>query len=190
MSPRSPRCCLFIGIRVRYLVVSPEARICFGRKKLKAFAMNRPGMFLLATAISCVSTLAADALQPGLVGKYYQWPDSLSDFPRIPAGAKPALERIDAQINFPRTPGEFAGTRLTDNFESDDGSRLFIDGKQVVDNGGVHAMEESSGTVQLTAGDHALKVEFFEKDLDAGCKFSWKSDRIEKQIVPAGVLLH
>jgi len=74
--------------------------------------------------------------------------------------------------------------------ESDDGSRMFIDGKQVLDNGGAHAMEEVAGTMQLTAGSHALKVEYFEKDIDAGCKMRWKSATIEKQIVPASVLFH
>ena len=36
----------------------------------------------------------------------------------------------------------------------------------------------------------AAKVEFFEKDIDAGCKFSWRSDKLAKQIVPAEVLFH
>lgn len=113
-------------------------------------------------------------------------------------------------INFESTQGDWPGTKLQDWFyirwtgkirisaegsytfflESDDGSKLFIDGKLVVDNGGVHAMEEASGSIRLTAGDHVLKAEFFEKDIDAGCKLSWKSDKIEKQIVPAEVLLH
>ena len=66
----------------------------------------------------------------------------------------------------------------------------FIDGKQVLDNGGAHAMEEVAGTMNLTAGEHALKVEFFEKDIDAGCKMSWKGPMLEKQIVPAAVLFH
>ena len=80
--------------------------------------------------------------------------------------------------------------RYTFFVESDDGSRLFIDGKQVLDNGGAHVMEEVAGSLSLTAGDHALKIEFFEKDIDAGCIFRWKSDKFEKQVVPAGVLFH
>src|SRR5205085_5881427 len=67
--------------------------------------------------------------------------------------------------------------------ESDDGSRLFIDGKQVVDNGGLHAMEEKSGEVELKAGEHVLKIEFFENEVDAGCKFSWQPPRSEERRV-------
>ena len=45
---------------------------------------------------------------------------------------------------------------------SDDGSRLSIDGRVVVDNDGVHAPTEKSGKVELKAGKHAFVVEFFE----------------------------
>jgi hypothetical protein len=67
---------------------------------------------------------------------------------------------------------------------------MFIDGKQIIDNGGAHAMEEVSGTLKLTAGNHALKFEYFEKDIDAGCIMRWKSDSIDKQVVPGSVLFH
>ena len=45
---------------------------------------------------------------------------------------------------------------------SDDGSHLFVDGSMVVDNGGLHGSEEKQGAVQLSAGFHNLKVDFFE----------------------------
>jgi mono/diheme cytochrome c family protein len=46
---------------------------------------------------------------------------------------------------------------------SDDGSRLAIDGRIVVDNDGVHAPTEKSGKVELKAGQHAFVLEFFEQ---------------------------
>jgi len=63
-----------------------------------------------------------------------------------------------------------------------------MDGKQVVDNGGLHPMEEKSGEMELKAGEHELKVEFFENEVDAGCKFSWQPPGKEKEIVPATAL--
>ncbi len=45
---------------------------------------------------------------------------------------------------------------------SDDGSLLFIDGTQVVNNGGVHAPRSMSGNATLTAGRHAFAIQFFE----------------------------
>lgn len=45
---------------------------------------------------------------------------------------------------------------------SDDGSRLLIDGSLVVDNDGLHGPLTRQGTVDLAAGSHAIRVEFFE----------------------------
>src|SRR6266571_9136401 len=152
--------------------------------------------------------LAAEKQEPGLLGEYYALDDSLEDFPSIRADKKPTLTRVDKTINVDSTTEAWPGTQLLDHFyirwtgqlrvpkegtytfflESDDGSRLFIDGKQVVDNGGLHAMEEKSGQVDLKAGDHALKLEYFENEVDAGCKFSWQPPGKDKEIVPASVL--
>ena len=46
---------------------------------------------------------------------------------------------------------------------SDDGSRVLVDGREVVAYDGVHAAdEEQRGVVELTAGSHQLRVEFFQ----------------------------
>ena len=46
--------------------------------------------------------------------------------------------------------------------DSDDGSRLYIGDELVVDNPGLHAANEASGTVQLQDGRHAITVTVFE----------------------------
>ena len=165
-------------------------------------------LLLAATLTACAA--AENTLQPGLTGRYYQMTNELQEFPIIPAGKKPDVERVDKQINHAAILGAFAGTKLAENFyvvwtgkiripadgaytfflESDDGSRCFIDGAQVVDNGGLHEMQESPGKVELKAGDHVIKVEFFDATEDAGCILSWKSAKIEKQVVPESVLFH
>ena len=98
----------------------------------------------------------------------------------LPLTKRPLVSRIDAKIDFPLVEKGFAGTRLSENFctrwqglircprdatytfytDSDDGSELYIDGQRVVDNSGSHAMREHEGRVQLTAGDHELRVDF------------------------------
>ncbi|MFO1460781.1 MAG: PA14 domain-containing protein [Verrucomicrobiota bacterium] len=153
---------------------------------------------------------AAGAVEPGLVGQYFQWSDSLSEMPEVPKGQKPDLQRVDRQINFPSTQGAWTGTPFEDNFyvrwtgrlrvpkagtytfflNSDDGSRLVMDGRQVVLNGGTHDMIEIPGTIDLTAGDHEILVEYFESELDSGCILSWQGPDLRKQIVPAEVLFH
>jgi len=171
--------------------------------------MNPIRALLFASALVSSAALADDALQPGLTGRYYQF-TALSDLPNVPAGRKPDLERADKQINFASTLEEFAGTKLRDNFyvvwsgviripkdakytfflESDDGSRLYIDGKEVVDNGGTHEMVEVSGESELKAEDHEIRVEFFDEEEDAGCILSWQTEGQAKEVVPAGVLFH
>ena len=47
---------------------------------------------------------------------------------------------------------------------SDDGSRIYVDGKLVVNNDGVHGVVRKSGEVELATGTHAIRVEFFEKN--------------------------
>lgn len=45
---------------------------------------------------------------------------------------------------------------------SDDGSRLYIDDKQVIDNDGLHAPEAASGVVKLKGGSHSIRVAYFQ----------------------------
>jgi len=45
---------------------------------------------------------------------------------------------------------------------SDDGSKLLIDGKQVIDNDGQHQPTGASGKVHLSAGDHQMVLEYFQ----------------------------
>jgi len=152
--------------------------------------------------------LAAEKSQTGLLGEYYALDDALEDFPTIGADKKPTVKRVDKDINVDSTTEAWPGTQLVDHFyirwtdklrapkdgnytfflESDDGSRLYLDGKLVVDNGGLHAMEEKSGETELKTGEHELKVEYFENEVDAGCKFSWQPPGKDKEIVPTSVL--
>ena len=46
---------------------------------------------------------------------------------------------------------------------SDDGSRLLVDGAEVVRVDGIHPLQFSTGRVSLTAGAHKLEVEYFEQ---------------------------
>lgn len=46
---------------------------------------------------------------------------------------------------------------------SDDGSRLFIDGQQVVDHDGIHAPGTKDGSTKLKAGRHTITVDYFEQ---------------------------
>jgi alpha-L-fucosidase len=74
--------------------------------------------------------------------------------------------------------------------ESDDGSKLYIDLKEVVNNDGLHGLKEQEGTIALAKGYHRIKVEYFEKTGSDELRVSWRSNRIIKQSIPAEVLFH
>ncbi|MDZ7288734.1 MAG: glycoside hydrolase family 2 protein [candidate division KSB1 bacterium] len=59
--------------------------------------------------------------------------------------------------------------------KSDDGSRLYIDDRLVIDHWGAHAATERSCDVRLEAGKEVrLKLEYNEFSQDASIKFGWK----------------
>jgi hypothetical protein len=45
---------------------------------------------------------------------------------------------------------------------SDDGSRLFIDGKKIIDNDGLHPTQSASGNAYLASGQHSIEVDYFQ----------------------------
>jgi len=54
-------------------------------------------------------------------------------------------------------PGEYQFQLL-----SDDGSKLYIDDQVVIDNDGIHAPVEKTGSVQLAGGIHRIRVSYFQ----------------------------
>lgn len=69
---------------------------------------------------------------------------------------------------------------------SDDGSRLQIGTTTVVNNDGLHGVQEASGTIGLRAGKHAITITFFEHLGAAALTTSYAGPGIAKQIIPAG----
>jgi hypothetical protein len=45
---------------------------------------------------------------------------------------------------------------------SDDGSRLYIDDREVIDNDGIHPAERRAGSVELSGGIHQIRVSYFQ----------------------------
>jgi hypothetical protein len=74
--------------------------------------------------------------------------------------------------------------------DSDDGSKLFIDGALVVDNDGLHARREIAGVRNLSAGRHDIEVQFFERFGGDFLGVTWAGPGVAKQTIPAAVLSH
>jgi|GEM_PF-1940064 len=73
---------------------------------------------------------------------------------------------------------------------SDDGSRLWLDGKLVVDNDGLHGPVGKKGYVSLKAGHHRIEVTYFELSGGDSLYVSYDGPGVPTQWVPASVLFH
>ena len=159
---------------------------------------------------------APGSLQPGLMAEYFQLSETPEDFHPATDLQQPSIRRVDPQVNFTPSTWPFGQTELQNDFyarwtgklriakpgkytfflNSDDGSRLFLDGRQVVDNGGVIQsvlplpLLEKSAEIELNPGDHDLKIEFFQAGGGAACQLSWSGGGMVKQIVPLEVLFY
>jgi hypothetical protein len=71
---------------------------------------------------------------------------------------------------------------------SDDGSKLYIDGAQVVDNDGFHGMQWRQGTRYLTAGKHSIMVTMFEWGGGEGLEVQVEGPGIPRIPIPNEVL--
>jgi hypothetical protein len=138
-------------------------------------------------------------LIPGLEYEYYEdWWSTMPDFDKL----KPVVTgrigsitidlrkrddgfgiRYHGYINVPQD-GEYKFF-----LRSDDGSRLYIDDKLVIDNDGIHdhnATKEAKLT--LKAGPHPITVTYFECASFQFLELSYEGPGVERQVVPASAL--
>ena len=74
--------------------------------------------------------------------------------------------------------------------ESDDGSRMYIDGNQIADNDKQHATIEKSGQAALKKGFHPIRVLFFQKSGGANLKASIRPATGNKKEITEDMLYH
>jgi len=71
---------------------------------------------------------------------------------------------------------------------SDDGSKLFIDDKLLIDNDGLHGMIEKENQAPLAKGYHSIRVLFFERSGGDDLQVQWQGLGVRKQPIPGSVL--
>jgi hypothetical protein len=64
--------------------------------------------------------------------------------------------------------------------KSDDGSMLWIDDKDVVNNDGLHSAQEKDGSVKLVKGQHHIKIAYFQGQGKAEFQFKWRYGKSKK----------
>ncbi|WP_374693899.1 ricin-type beta-trefoil lectin domain protein [Streptomyces sp. VNUA74] len=136
---------------------------------------------------------AAEALppqEPGVTLRTFDTQVPLNDICTLKPGQTPNVDKLMPVIDW-SAPADFG---LESNFvthvlgnlhapgagsytlrlTSDDGSRLWIDDRLVIDHGGLHGPESKDATVELTAGPHALRVEHFERGGGEQLTLAWR----------------
>lgn len=73
---------------------------------------------------------------------------------------------------------------------SNDGSRLFIDEKELIENEANHGAIEEPGRIALKKGFHTIKVRFFQCGGGKALKVSWKGPGFSKKEIKEGYLYH
>ncbi|MEI6514185.1 MAG: trypsin-like peptidase domain-containing protein [bacterium] len=73
---------------------------------------------------------------------------------------------------------------------SDDGSKLYIGDKLVVDNDGLHGTVGQKGYIALKAGFHPIKVGYFDRGGGKQLKVYYQGPGIDSQIIPESAFYH
>lgn len=141
--------------------------------------------------LSVPDIYAIDVGPNGLVGYYYPnatWEGSPAvverDFFIIPNNIlrEPFSIRWVGKMAIPEDGVYRFGTR------SDDGSFVYIDGRLVVDNGGVHGAQMREGAIKLTRGFHDLEIRYFQQSGASEMSFFWVPPGGTQQLVPLDYL--
>ena len=74
--------------------------------------------------------------------------------------------------------------------ESDDGSKLYLDDKLLIDNDNLHGMIERKGIIALKSGFHLIHINYFESTGEDDLIVSIKIPGKEKQLIPDSYLFH
>ncbi|MGC4034053.1 MAG: PA14 domain-containing protein [Tepidisphaeraceae bacterium] len=150
---------------------------------------------------------AESALVPGLLMDVYELPRMPTRLRRLTPGAKPAVSQVITRFRlqnkeafgghdemFQMTLAGFIKIEKAGTYgfrlNTDDGSELRIDGKQIILNDGVHGQNPGvSGTVELSEGYHPIAVRYFQADYGFGFGFSWQPPGADDfAAIPAEVL--
>jgi hypothetical protein len=170
----------------RALTVSYECAL-FGKKAVPAEVLVEKGPDAIPPAPVIPGNLSYD---------YYESEfDKLPDFSALTPSSKGECDGFDFLLDG-KARGENYAIRFSGNIKiekagdytfytnSDDGSRLLVDEKAIVENDGGHPAEEKDGKVTLTAGSHKIAVLYYQHGGERSLHVSYSGPDIEKKPIP------
>lgn len=154
-----------------------------------------------ASAVSAGASVTAPAAAPnGLTGQYYD----TASFSSL------KLTRVDPTVNFSWGTSAPAAGMGADTFsvrwagnvlplsaetytfylQSDEGARLWVNGRLLVDDWTLHTSRERQGTIALTpTRAYSIRVDLRENTKAASVRLSWSTPTVAKSVIPTSQLL-
>jgi len=129
-------------------------------------------------------------------------------FSGVAVTGAPIATRIETAIDHDWAGGEVAGgvsdsvsarwiadleAPVTGTYElittSDDGVRLWLDGRQIINNWTNHGSTDDVATVKLVAGQfYRVQMEWYDNSGTAVARLAWQGPSIAREVIPAGIL--
>lgn len=152
----------------------------------------------LSKRVQSFIRIAGDNIKPAISFKYYE-NYNLIQVPDFKTFGKPDRQGLVYEFslaglnlkNKDHFAVEYSSDIQIDNtgeysfsVTSDDGAKLYIDGKLIVDNDGSHTRITKTGKALLEKGNHVIRVDYFD---DYGSEFlevTYESGTVPRQIIP------
>lgn len=184
---------------------SPDSPVYKGPVIIDKTSVVKAQIFADGKAKSQIATgyfrILPDSKSHGIAYTTYQKDalESLPDFSKLPPmGHGTTLEIGLDGVKLPREEfvavvyEGFIDIKTEGNYRfylaSDDGSKLYIDNKEVVDNDGDHGVIEKNGSTDLKAGRHPIKVTWFNGGGGGWLGAFYEGPGVPKQIIEPGIL--
>lgn len=138
--------------------------------------------------------------QPPQHGLRSDWFDDFSAFASTRYDARPGVDHDAKTAPAPGVRGTLYSVRWSGTLAApvageyaffvtaDDGVRVFVDDEKVLEDWTSHAAAESKGTITLTAGAHALRVEYFQDTGPARLSVEWQPPGAARGPLPTDAL--
>ncbi len=170
--------------------------------KIRAFKGERSSLTNTAILTKAVMVDAVNPgkVEPGLAYTYYEGTfASMSDFEGTDPEETGVAEQVDVSIRKKDSyfAYEFEGyinipqDGLYSFFlKSNDGSKLFIDKRTIINSDGLHPTLERFNTLSLKKGMHPIRVQYFQNGGSLDLEFKWEGPGFKRKFVPKEVLVH
>jgi len=97
---------------------------------------------------------------------------------------RPFAYRFEGYLKVPKT-GVY-----TFYLSANDGSILYLNGKEIIDNDGGHRAQRLDSKIGLKKGWHPIIIDYFQQGLSKSLDIIWEGPGVEKQEISENVLFH